>query len=195
MASRMRAARMTVALDMIDAEMAGRTWAMGDEFTMADCAAAPPLFYINKLFPLGGTHKNAAAYLQRLLERPSYARAIEEAKPYFSMLPDLTARTRSLVPMLKIFAVIGAVVVVGIAVVLILAAMKPDTFRVSAQRRDQGAAGEDLPADQRFQGLGRVVALGEQGPGDEADLQRHRPAARARPMPGTATAMSAPATC
>ena len=60
-------ARMMIALDMIDAEMAGRTWAMGDEFTMADCAAGPPLFYIDKAFPLAGTHKNAAAYLQRLL--------------------------------------------------------------------------------------------------------------------------------
>ena len=60
---------------------------MGDEFTMADCSAAPPLFYIDKVFPLGDTHKNAAAYLRRLLERPSYARAIEEAKPYFSMFP------------------------------------------------------------------------------------------------------------
>jgi glutathione S-transferase len=81
-------ARMTVALVMIDAEMAGKTWAMGDEFTLADCAAAPPLFYIDKMFPLSGTHKNAAGYLRRLLDRPSYARAIEEAKPYFSMLPS-----------------------------------------------------------------------------------------------------------
>ena len=45
---------------MIDAEMAGRTWAMGDEFTMADCAAAPPLFYIDKFSPLGSEYKNAA---------------------------------------------------------------------------------------------------------------------------------------
>lgn len=44
-------------------------------------------FYINKVFPLGDTHKNAAAYLNRLLQRPSYARAIEEATPYFSMFP------------------------------------------------------------------------------------------------------------
>jgi glutathione S-transferase len=79
--------RITVALDMIDAEMAGKTWAMGGDFTMADCAAGPPLFYIDKLFPFVGTHQNAARYLGRLLERPSYARAIEEAKPYFSMLP------------------------------------------------------------------------------------------------------------
>jgi glutathione S-transferase len=79
--------RLRVSLGMIDAEMAGRTWAMGDEFTMADCAAAPPLFYIDKVFPLGGEYKNAAAYLRRLLERPSYARTIEEARPYFSMFP------------------------------------------------------------------------------------------------------------
>jgi glutathione S-transferase len=79
--------RINVALDMIDAEMAGKTWAMGDAFTMADCAAGPPLFYINKVFPLADAHKNAARYLDRLLERPSYARVIEEAKPYFKMFP------------------------------------------------------------------------------------------------------------
>jgi glutathione S-transferase len=79
--------RLTVSLDMIDAEMAAKTWAMGDDFTMADCAAAPPLFYINKVLPLAGTHKNAARYLGRLLERPSYARVIEEAKPYLKMFP------------------------------------------------------------------------------------------------------------
>ena len=72
---------------MIDAEMADKTWAMGDAFTMADCAAAPPLFYIDKVFPLAGKHKHAARYLDRLLKRPSYARAIEEAKPYFKMFP------------------------------------------------------------------------------------------------------------
>jgi len=80
-------ARLTVSLDMIDAEMAGKTWAMGDEFTMADCAAGPPLFYIDRLFPLAGSHKNVARYLGRLRDRPSYARVIEEAKPYFPMLP------------------------------------------------------------------------------------------------------------
>jgi glutathione S-transferase len=80
-------ARLNVALDMIDAEMAERTWAMGDAFTLADCAAAPALFYINKVFPLADRHSNAARYLARLLKRPSYARALEEAKPYFSMFP------------------------------------------------------------------------------------------------------------
>ena len=80
-------ARLNVALDMIDAEMAGKTWAVGDTFSLADCAAAPPLFYVNKAAPFGATHKNASAYLARLLDRPSYARAIEEAKPYFAMFP------------------------------------------------------------------------------------------------------------
>ena len=79
--------RIDVALDMIDAEMAGKTWAVGDQFSMADCAAAPPLFYINKAFPLGDRHKNAERYLDRLLERPSYARVIEEAQPFFKMFP------------------------------------------------------------------------------------------------------------
>ena len=49
MASSKRESALTIALDMIDAEMAGKTWAMGDAFTMADCAAAPPLFYIDKV--------------------------------------------------------------------------------------------------------------------------------------------------
>ena len=80
-------ARMNVSLDMIDAEMSGRTWAMGDTFTLADCAAAPPLFYIDRVFKLAGTHKNAAAYLRRLMARPSYARALEEAQPFLKMFP------------------------------------------------------------------------------------------------------------
>jgi glutathione S-transferase len=76
------------ALDMVDAEMADKTWAMGDAFTMADCAAAPPLFYGNMLMqPFRDTHPNAAAYLDRLLARPSYARALAAAKPYMDMLP------------------------------------------------------------------------------------------------------------
>jgi glutathione S-transferase len=79
--------RIMVALGMVDAEMAGRTWAVGDSFSMADCAAGPPLFYIDRLFPLAEQHRNAAAYLQRLTGRPSYARALEEAQPYFKMLP------------------------------------------------------------------------------------------------------------
>jgi glutathione S-transferase len=74
-------------LGMVEADMATKPWVMGDHFTMADCAAAPALFYANKVMPLAGTYKNTANYLQRLLERPSYARVIREAEPYFHLFP------------------------------------------------------------------------------------------------------------
>jgi glutathione S-transferase len=75
------------AYGVIDAEIAGKTWAMGDAFTMADCAAAPALFYANLALPFGDTHKNTAAYLGRLMERPSFARTIKEAQPYLALMP------------------------------------------------------------------------------------------------------------
>jgi glutathione S-transferase len=74
-------------LGMIDQDMAGNRWVMGDDFTMADCAAAPALFYADMVAPFRETHKNAAAYLDRLKERPSYARVLKEAEPYFKMVP------------------------------------------------------------------------------------------------------------
>lgn len=76
------------ALDMLESHMAGKRWALGDQFTMADCAAAPALFYGERFYgPFRQTHPNSMAYLDRLLARPSYARALEEAKPYMHMLP------------------------------------------------------------------------------------------------------------
>jgi glutathione S-transferase len=54
---------------------------------MADCAAAPSLFYVDQVMPFGDSHKNAAAYLNRLKERPSFARALKEAQPYWYMFP------------------------------------------------------------------------------------------------------------
>jgi glutathione S-transferase len=76
------------ALDMVESDMANKTWAMGEDFTMGDCAAAPALFYGNHFFgPFDQTHKNAMAYLERLKARPSYARALREAEPYMHMLP------------------------------------------------------------------------------------------------------------
>jgi glutathione S-transferase len=80
-------ARLATACGMIDQGMAGKTWAMGETFTMADCAAAPALFYANMVMPLGDTYKNTAAYLDRLTQRPSFARALKEAQPYFAMIP------------------------------------------------------------------------------------------------------------
>lgn len=75
------------ALAMVEASMAARTWAAGEAFTMADCAAAPSLFYANRLVPYAAGHPNTARYLDRLLERPSMARCVEGATPYFHMVP------------------------------------------------------------------------------------------------------------
>lgn len=72
---------------MVDEEIATRTWAIGDTFTMADCAAAPALYYANAVMPLGDAYPNAAAYLRRLMDRPSFARAVAEAEPYRRMFP------------------------------------------------------------------------------------------------------------
>ena len=60
---------------------------MGDAFTMADCAAAPALFYADKVVPFGATHQQTTAYLERLKARPSFARVLKEAEPYFKMFP------------------------------------------------------------------------------------------------------------
>jgi glutathione S-transferase len=76
------------AYSMIDQEMATRTWAMGDGFGMADCAAAPALFYANLVQPFGDAHGNVARYLERLMQRPSFARVVEEARPYFGLFPQ-----------------------------------------------------------------------------------------------------------
>ncbi len=80
-------ALLQTALGMIEQDMAAKTWAMGNDFTMADCAAASALFYANIISPFGGTHPSAAAYLDRLMKRPSVARTVEEAKPYLALMP------------------------------------------------------------------------------------------------------------
>lgn len=79
-------AMLDTAYGMLDREMGGRNWAMGEHFTMADCAAAPALFFAGKVAPFGA-RKNVAAYLERLMRRPSFARVVEEAKPYLAMFP------------------------------------------------------------------------------------------------------------
>ena len=75
------------AYDVIEADMARKTWAIGDAFTMADCAAAPALSYAAMVVPFGATHPATAAYLVRLRDRPSYARALREAEPYLHLFP------------------------------------------------------------------------------------------------------------
>ena len=80
-------ARIVSCYGMIDKEVASRTWAMGEDFTIADCAAAPSLFYGNMVVPFGDAHKSLAAYFERLKARPSFARVLKEAEPYFAMVP------------------------------------------------------------------------------------------------------------
>jgi glutathione S-transferase len=80
-------ARLLTSYRMIDQEMATRTWAIGEVFSLADCAAAPALFYANEVMPFGESHAKVAAYFNRLKARPSYARVLKEAEPYFAMFP------------------------------------------------------------------------------------------------------------
>ncbi len=83
--------QLRIAIGMVDRSMAAKTWAMGDGFTMADCAAAPVLFFANKVMPFGEAYPNAAAYSTRLMQRPSFARAVKEAEPYLTLVPKQTA--------------------------------------------------------------------------------------------------------
>jgi glutathione S-transferase len=80
-------ARLRTSYGMIDREMAARSFAMGEAFSLADCAAAPALFYANEVLPFGEDHINLKAYFDRLKARPSYARVLREAEPYFAMFP------------------------------------------------------------------------------------------------------------
>ena len=80
-------AALQTAYRMIEQEMATSTWAMGDSFSMADCAAAPALFYANLVEPIAAEQQNTARYLSRLMARPSMARVIKEAEPYFKLFP------------------------------------------------------------------------------------------------------------
>ncbi len=71
----------------LDAHMAGREWAAGDGFSLADCAAAPSLFYADWAYEIPAAHANLRAYRARLLARPSFARAVDEARRYRHYFP------------------------------------------------------------------------------------------------------------
>jgi len=80
-------AQMRTALTLVESDI-GANWIMGEAFTMADCAAAPALFYADKVSPLKSP--KTEAYLERLKARPSFARVLKEAEPYFAMFPKET---------------------------------------------------------------------------------------------------------
>ena len=71
----------------LDRRMQGREWALHGRFTIADCAAAPALFYSDWVHPIPNHHSALAAYRARLLSRPSVARVVDEARPYRSFFP------------------------------------------------------------------------------------------------------------
>lgn len=71
----------------LDQRMAGQDWAVDGGFGMADCAAAPSLFYADWVHPISDSLAHARAYRQRLLARPSVARAVDEGRPYRSYFP------------------------------------------------------------------------------------------------------------
>lgn len=76
-----------LAYDMIDSRMGDHPWAAGDGFSMADCTAAPALFYATTIRPLSAAQVRLNAYFERLLARPSVAKAIEQARPFFRYYP------------------------------------------------------------------------------------------------------------
>ena len=80
-------AQLRTSYSMIERQMASGGWAMGEAFSLADCAAAPPLFYGNMVVPFGDEHRHLRAYFARLKSRPSFARVMKEAEPYFNMVP------------------------------------------------------------------------------------------------------------
>ena len=72
---------------LLERQRANKAWATVSAFTLADCAAAPALFYADTLDPFAGTYDHLASYLGRLIGRPSVTRVLEEAQPYFALFP------------------------------------------------------------------------------------------------------------
>jgi glutathione S-transferase len=72
---------------LIDQHLKGRTWVASDAFSLADCAAAPALFYAVTYVPFAPQHARLAAYFERLMDHPPVARTIDQARPWFKFYP------------------------------------------------------------------------------------------------------------
>ena len=81
------AARLERAYGWIERQLPRRSWAAGEQFTLADCAAAPALFYADWVHRIAEAYPLLRAYRARLLARPSFARAVDEARPYRGLFP------------------------------------------------------------------------------------------------------------
>lgn len=79
--------KLELAYGWAEGHLAGRTWAAGADFTLADCAAAPSLFYADWTHRISEAYPVLRAYRARLLARPSFARAVDEARPYRPLFP------------------------------------------------------------------------------------------------------------
>jgi glutathione S-transferase len=79
-------ALLATAYEWLERHLGDREWVAGD-FSLADCAAAPSLFYADWVQPIPDACPNVRAYLRRLRDRPSFARAIEEARPSRGLFP------------------------------------------------------------------------------------------------------------
>jgi len=79
--------RLRTAYDWLEANLGDGPWAIGEQFTMADCAAAPSLFYADWVQEIGPDRPRLSAYRARLLAHPSVARAVDEGRPYRSFFP------------------------------------------------------------------------------------------------------------
>jgi glutathione S-transferase len=82
--------QLQTAYGFAEARLCTHRWAIGDDFTMADCAAAPALYYAELVLPFCASYRRLASYYGRLAARPSFARALREAEPYRSLFPPAT---------------------------------------------------------------------------------------------------------
>lgn len=80
-------AMLTKAYGMLERQLASRTWVASPDFSLADCAAAPALFYASTLVPFPDDCRHLSAYFDRLTQRPSFHRVIDEARPWFAFYP------------------------------------------------------------------------------------------------------------
>jgi len=80
-------ATLRTAYDVLERQLSTRTWAIGDEFSIADAAASPALFYSSMVVPFAETHPHLVQYFERLVARDAFKRVIREAQPYFQYYP------------------------------------------------------------------------------------------------------------
>ncbi|GAB3760513.1 glutathione S-transferase family protein [Ramlibacter monticola] len=79
--------QLATAYAWLEAQLPGKSWAAGADFTLADCAAAPSLFYADWVHRIAEEFPLVRAYRARLLERPSFRRAVDEARPFRGLFP------------------------------------------------------------------------------------------------------------